>query len=70
MEYLYMFAALTAHDISLGSEIYDSGRRVVIIRNGRRVYGSKVYKSIESLNKAWIQALEYEYNKLNSSVTK
>lgn len=72
MDNLNMIAFIYQAGIRLGSERVDNTkqRRVVIIRNGKRVYGSKTYTNLVDLNKAWIRALEYEYNKLISSVTK
>ena len=61
-----MLAALRDSNIRIGSKQEENGRRVTIIRNGRRVFGSQVYENYTKLNKAFLRALEYEYNKLIS----
>lgn len=67
LSHLKMFATLNRNHIRIGSEIVDDTnlRRVTISRGGKHVYGSKTYANMSDLNKAWIEALKYEYNKLN-----
>lgn len=64
MEYLLMFAVLNAYNVRLGSEKVDSGRSIVVNRDGTRVFGSNTYTNMEDLNKALIKALIYEHNKI------
>ena len=61
-----MLAALRDSNIKIGSKQEVNGRRVTIIRNGKRVFGSQVYENYTKPNKAFLRALEYEYNKLIS----
>ena len=67
IDYLRMLLEITQSGVRLGSERIGDRSRVVVIRRGKRFYGTKWYTTYSELNNAWIQALKYEYEKIKQS---